>query len=67
MGVRIPQNQIVYKHTAGGEYMFESTYKEYQGPYYEMSGKIFAGKEVTTSAPVLVPIPKGGIEGGGDF
>ena len=44
MSVRIPSNQIVKsKYTIGKEYMFESTYREYQGYYYELNGKLFAG------------------------
>jgi hypothetical protein len=46
MGLRVPQNQIVTsKYTAGKEYMFVSTYREYKGYYYELNGKLFAGKE----------------------
>lgn len=59
MGLRIPQNQIVQsKYTSGGEYIFENTYKEYQGYYYEANGKIFAGKEPTLNAPVLIPVSR---------
>jgi hypothetical protein len=57
MRVRIPQNQIVEsKYTVGNEYMFESTYKEYQGYYYELNGNIFAGKDFNTNAPTLIKI-----------
>jgi hypothetical protein len=57
MSLRIPQNQIVKsKYTVGKEYMFESTYKEYQGYYYELNSKLFAGKEFNTSAPTLIKI-----------
>lgn len=57
MGVRIPQNQIVEsKYTVGNEYMFESTYKEYQGYYYELNGNLFAGKEFNINAPILIKI-----------
>jgi hypothetical protein len=59
MGLRIPQNQVVQsKYTAGKEYIIESTYREYQGYYYEFNGKIFAGKELNVDAPILLPIPK---------
>jgi hypothetical protein len=57
MALRIPSNQIVKsKYTIGKEYMFESTYREYQGYYYELNGKLFAGKEFNNNAPVLVKI-----------
>jgi hypothetical protein len=58
MAIRIPQNQIQYKYTIGKEYMVESTYKEYQGYYYEINGKLFIGKEFDSNAPELIPIPK---------
>jgi hypothetical protein len=57
MGVRIPKNQIQEKkYTNGKEYMFETTYREYKGYYYEVNGRLFAGEEVTTNSPVLIPI-----------
>lgn len=57
MSLRVPANKIVTsKYTIGKEYMFESTYREYQGYYYEMNGKLFAGKEFNINAPVLVKI-----------
>lgn len=36
--------------------MFVSTLKEYQGHYYKLNGKIFAGEEFKTYAPELVKI-----------
>lgn len=57
MGIRIPQNQIVKsKYTAGKEYMFELTHKEYIGYYYELNNKTFAGKEFNSNSPLLVKI-----------
>ncbi len=57
MALRIPQNKIVKsKYTAGKEYMFETTYREYQGYYYELNGKLFAGKEFNSNAPILIKI-----------
>lgn len=58
MAIRIPQNQIQYKYTSGKEYMELSTYREYQGYYYELKGKIYAGKEFNSNASELIPIPK---------
>jgi len=57
MSIRIPQNIIVEsKYTQGNEYIFISTYKKYQGYYYEINGKIFAGKEFNIYAPELMKI-----------
>jgi hypothetical protein len=57
MAIRIPQNQIQYRYTAGKEYMYKDTYREYQGHYYELNNQLFAGKEFNSNAPILVPIP----------
>jgi len=57
MPLRIPSNQIKFNYTAGKEYMFISTHNEYQGHYYELNGKIFAGKEFDLYAPELIKIP----------
>ena len=55
--IRIPKNIIVEsKYTQGNEYMFVSTYKKYQGYFYELNGKIFAGKEFDVYAPELMII-----------
>jgi hypothetical protein len=57
MSIRIPLNQIVTsKYTIGKEFMYESTYKEYQGFYYEFNNKIFAGKEFSFDSPSLIGI-----------
>ena len=59
MAIRIPQNQIVTsKYTAGKEYMYKDTYREYQGYYYELNNKLFTGKEFNSNAPELILIPK---------
>ena len=55
MGLRVPQSQIVTsKYTSGKEYIFNSTYREYIGYYYELNGKLFAGKEFSTTSPELI-------------
>jgi hypothetical protein len=55
MGLRVPQSQIVTsKYTSGKEYIFNSTYREYIGYYYELNGKLFAGKEFNTTSPELI-------------
>jgi hypothetical protein len=57
MGLRIPKNQIVEnKYTSGKEYMFVSTYREYIGYYYELKGKLYAGKEFNVNAPEIINI-----------
>ena len=57
MTIRIPQNIIIEsKYTQGNEYMFVSTYKKYQGYFYELNGKTFAGKEFNIYAPELIKI-----------
>lgn len=57
MALRIPKNQIVAsKYTAGKEYMFIDTYREYIGYYYELRGKTYAGKEFSIGAPELIHI-----------
>lgn len=62
MGLRVPQNQIVEsKYTSGKEYMFNDTYREYIGYYYELNGKLFAGKEFNVNAPELIKINSSGV------
>jgi len=56
MAIRIPQNRIQYKYTSGKELMYEKTYQEYQGYYYELNGKLFPGKEFNSNAPTLIKI-----------
>jgi DNA-binding beta-propeller fold protein YncE len=55
MALRIPTNQIITsKYTVGKEYLVLSTYKEYQGYFYEMNNRYFAGKEFNLNAPELI-------------
>jgi hypothetical protein len=57
MSIRIPKNIIVEsKYTIGNEYILLSSYQQYQGYYYEMNGKYFAGKEFDQNAPELQKI-----------
>jgi hypothetical protein len=57
MSLIVPSNVIVKnKYTSGNEYMFESTYNKYQGYYYELNGKLYAGKTFDPFAPILVKI-----------
>ena len=51
MSIRIPQNIIVEsKYTSGNEYIIIDTNIIYKGYYYEINGKIFAGKEFDINA-----------------
>jgi hypothetical protein len=55
--MRIPANIVMTnKYTIGKEYMYANSYKEYQGYYYELGSKRFAGREPTIGAPELIPI-----------
>jgi hypothetical protein len=54
--IKFPQNYIKYKYTIGKELMYASTYKEYQGHYYELNNNFFEGKEFNVNAPILIPI-----------
>lgn len=54
--LRIPPNQIVSKYSSGNEYMFVTTQKEYKGYYYEINGKLFAGKVFNPNNPEIVKI-----------
>jgi hypothetical protein len=57
MAIRIPKNTIVEsKYTIGNEYILLSSYQRYQGYYYEMNGKFFAGKEFDQNSPELQKI-----------
>ena len=55
--MKIPLNLIkTGKYTIGGKYMYVASYKIYQGYYYELNNKVFAGKEFNINAPELVKI-----------
>lgn len=56
MGIRIPQNQIISKYTSGKEYMLIKTQNEYQGYYYELNNKVFAGKTFDPNNPEIIKI-----------
>ena len=56
VNVRIPQNQIISKYTAGNEYMLTKTQNEYKGYYYELNNKTFAGKTFDPNNPEIVKI-----------
>jgi hypothetical protein len=52
--MRVPANIIEAKYTSGEEFVFSLNYKYYQGYYYELNGKIFAGKEFNANSPELI-------------
>ena len=52
--MKVPANIIETKYTSGNEFVFSFNYKYYQGYYYELNGKTFAGKEFNVDAPELI-------------
>jgi len=55
--MRIPSNIIKEnQYTIGKEYMYLSSYKEYQGYYYEINNKFYAGKTFNENASELIKI-----------
>jgi hypothetical protein len=55
--MKVPANIIIEnKYTLGNELIFAKTYKEYQGYYYEINDKLFAGREFDPKALQLIRI-----------
>ena len=55
--MRAPSNIVTTsKYTLGKEFVLADSYKDYQGYYYEISGKYFAGKEFNVLAPELLKL-----------
>ena len=55
--MRVPSNIIIEnKYTLGNELIYAKTYKEYQGYYYEINDKLFAGREFDPKALQLIKI-----------
>jgi hypothetical protein len=55
--MKIPQNQIkTGLYTIGKEFVDKKTHEPYQGYYYELSNKYFAGKEFNNSAPEIIKV-----------
>lgn len=55
--MKIPSNLIVEnKYTIGKEFMYLRTYREYQGYYYELSSKFYAGATYNPNSLELVRI-----------
>lgn len=57
----IPNNLITSNYTAGKEFMYSITQKEYQGYYYEINGKYFTGKEFNVDAAEIIKIESSNI------
>jgi hypothetical protein len=57
MGIRVPKNTITTgKYTIGKEYVLLSSHLPYQGYYYELNNKTFAGKEFNSDAPEIIKV-----------
>jgi hypothetical protein len=55
--MKIPSSAIITgKYTIGKEYVFVSTYTPYQGYYYELNGKTFAGKQFNPNALEIIKL-----------
>jgi len=55
--MRIPANIIeTGKYTSGGEFVTQKTQKPYQGYYYIINDRYFAGKEYKTDAEEIIQI-----------
>jgi hypothetical protein len=55
--MRVPSNIIIEnKYTLGKELIYAKTYEEYQGYYYEINDKLFAGREFDPKALQLIRI-----------
>jgi hypothetical protein len=55
--MRVPSNIIVEnKYTIGKEFMYLKTYKEYQGYYYGINDRFFAGKTFSLDSLELMKI-----------
>jgi hypothetical protein len=53
--MRIPSNIIKTNlYTIGGEFLNKNTYEEYQGYYYEVSGRFYTGKEYNVNSIELL-------------
>jgi len=55
--MKVPSNIISENlYTIGKEFVFANSYKDYQGYYYEISDKFFAGREFNPNAPRLLKL-----------
>lgn len=57
LNMKVPKNIIqTGKYTIGKDFINKKTHLPYQGYYYEINGKFFAGKEFNNNAPEIVKI-----------
>lgn len=55
--MKVPANIILENlYTIGKEFVYADSYKDYQGYYYEISDKFFAGREFNPNAPRLLKL-----------
>jgi hypothetical protein len=55
MGIRVPKNKIkTGLYTSGGEFLIAKTQQRYQGYYYELNERFYAGKEFKDDSPELI-------------
>lgn len=54
--MKIPSNTIEVKYTSGNEFIVKSTYRFYQGYYYELNNAFFVGKEFSANAVELTKV-----------
>lgn len=55
--MKIPANIISENlYTIGKEFVYADSYKEYQGYYYELNSRFFAGREFNIKAPRLLKL-----------
>jgi len=55
--MKVPANIIsTGKYTQGNEFMYSDNYESYQGYYYEINNKTFAGKEFNTNAREIIKL-----------
>ena len=52
--MRVPSNQISVNYTIGNEYVDAKTNTYYQGYYYELNGKFYAGDSFNVKAPEII-------------
>jgi hypothetical protein len=61
--MKVPANIISENlYTAGKEFVYANSYKEYQGYYYEINDRFFAGREFDPKAPLLLKLDSDDID-----
>jgi hypothetical protein len=52
--MKVPNNLISYDYTIGGEFVYASSQKEYQGYYYRIGDQFFIGKEFQNNSLEII-------------